>query len=82
MAVKLGGQGERSLDDVVWKYDKGTPDTPCPVVWGEHLFTVTDDGIARAFDAATGRLHWKQRLKGDYKASPFAAEGRVYFLNT
>jgi outer membrane protein assembly factor BamB len=82
LAVKLGGQGERSLDDAVWKYDQGTPDTPCPVVWGDHLFTVTDDGIARAFDAKTGRLHWKQRLKGDYKASPLAAESRVYFLNT
>ena len=46
------------------------------------MFTVTDDGIARAFDALTGQLHWKQRLKGDYKASPVAAEGRIYCLNT
>ena len=25
---------------------------------------------------------WKERLKGDYRASPMAAEGRIYFLNT
>ena len=24
---------------------------------------------------------WKERLPGDYKASPLAAEGRIYFLN-
>ena len=66
----------------MWKYDQGTPDTPCPVVWNDLLFTVTDDGIARAFDASSGKLHWKQRIKGDYKASPLAAEGRIYFLNT
>jgi outer membrane protein assembly factor BamB len=24
---------------------------------------------------------WKERIKGSYRASPLAAEGRVYFLN-
>jgi outer membrane protein assembly factor BamB len=82
LAVKLGGKGELPANDIVWKYDQGTPDTPCPVLSNDLLFTVTDDGIARAFDARAGHLHWKQRLAGDYKASPLAAEGRIYFLNT
>jgi outer membrane protein assembly factor BamB len=82
LAVKLGGTGELRPSDIVWKYDQGTPDTPCPVLSGDLLFTVTDDGIARALDARTGNLHWKQRLAGNYKASPLAAEGRIYFLNT
>ncbi len=82
LAIKPGGQGELSTDHIVWKHEKGTPDTPCPVVWHDRLFTVTDDGIARAFDALSGRLLWTERLKGDYKASPLAAEGRIYFLNT
>ncbi|MBI3837234.1 MAG: PQQ-binding-like beta-propeller repeat protein [Planctomycetia bacterium] len=82
VAVKLGGRGKRPISDIVWKYDQGTPDTPCPVLWNDLLFTVTDDGIARAFDARTGQLHWKQRLAGDYKASPLAADARIYFLNT
>lgn len=79
LAVKPNG--DRGAE-VVWKYSQGTPDTPCPVVWKDTLFTVTDDGIASAFDARTGKLAWKQRLKGDYKASPLAAEDRIYFLNT
>lgn len=82
LAVKPGKHGKLAAGNIVWKYDQGTPDTPCPVLWNELLFTVTDDGIARAFDALGGQLHWKQRLKGDYKASPVAAEGRIYFLNT
>jgi outer membrane protein assembly factor BamB len=82
LAVKPSGSGERSPADIVWKHDKGTPDSPCPVVWGNLLFTVTDDGIARAFDADNGQVHWTERLKGDYKASPLAAEDRIYFLNT
>jgi outer membrane protein assembly factor BamB len=82
MAVRVGGQGELPASRIVWQHDKGTPDTPCPVVEGGLLFTITDDGIARAFDAKTGQLHWTERLRGDYKASPLAAPGRVYFLNT
>jgi outer membrane protein assembly factor BamB len=52
------------------------------VVWGELIFMVSDSGIARCHDARTGQLRWTQRLKGSYKASPIAAEARVYFLNT
>jgi outer membrane protein assembly factor BamB len=80
--VDAAASGQRAADDIVWRVTQGTPDTPCPVVWNELLFTITDDGIARAIDAPSGKVHWTQRLKGDYKASPLAAEGRIYYLNT
>lgn len=82
VAVQVGERGERSYRDIAWKHDSGTPDTCCPVLWDQWLFTVTDDGIARCFDALTGHLQWKERLPGGYKASPLAADGRIYFLNT
>jgi outer membrane protein assembly factor BamB len=82
LAVQPGGPGKRSRADVVWKLDQGTPDSPTPVVWGESLFLVTNDGVARCLDAHDGRLRWKERLKGEYRASPLAVEGRIYFLNT
>jgi outer membrane protein assembly factor BamB len=67
--------------DLAWSYSEGSPDSCSPLVWNELLFTITDDGIARCFDAASGNLKWKERLKGQYKASPVAAEGRLFFLN-
>ncbi len=82
LAVKPGGRGELPADRIVWQYEKGTPDTPCPVVERGLLFTVSDDGIARAFDARSGKLHWTERLGSDFKASPLAAAGQIYFLNT
>jgi outer membrane protein assembly factor BamB len=83
VAVKAKSPGELSYRDVAWKYNEGTPDTCCPVLWDSLLFTVTDDGIARCFDATSGNLKWKERLAGgNYKASPLAAEGRIFFLNT
>jgi outer membrane protein assembly factor BamB len=72
---------ELSFRDIEWTYGEGSPDSCSPVVWNELLFTITDDGIARCFDVATGNLKWKERLKGQYKASPVAAEGRIFFLN-
>ena len=82
LAVKPHGHGELPRSSIVWQYKEGTPDTCCPVVWGDHLFFVSDAGIARCLDIHTGRALWNERLKGEYKASPVAAEGRIYFLNT
>jgi len=81
LAVKPAGDGPRTRDDVAWRLDQGTSDSPTPVVWGELLFMVDNNGVARCLNALTGRLLWKERLRGGYRASPMAAEGRVYFLN-
>ncbi len=81
LAVRTGGQGEVDEKAVTWKHDSNTPDTCCPVLWGHLLFTVADNGIAMCLDAYTGHMHWKERVPGKYKASPVAADGRVYFLS-
>jgi outer membrane protein assembly factor BamB len=82
LAVRPGGDGKRPRQDVAWQFDQGTPDSPTPVVWGQSVFLVANDGVARCLDAASGRLLWKERLKGEYRASPLAADERIYFLNT
>src|SRR3984893_16989147 len=72
LAVKLGGEGKRSNDAIVWQTKEGeaTPDSPSPVGWTDLLFFVSDNGIAHCCDARTGDELWKERLPGDYKASP------------
>jgi outer membrane protein assembly factor BamB len=82
LAVKPGGAGELPRTAIQWKHDSGTPDSSTPVVSGGLLFLVTDNGVAKCFDAHNGHLQWEKRIGGDYKASPLAAEGRIYFLNT
>lgn len=81
LAIRLGVHGKLTRRDVAWKQTEATPDTCCPVFWRGFLFTVTDDGIAKCYEAAGGHMKWKKRLPGGYKASPVAAEGRIYFLN-
>ncbi len=81
LAMKLGGEGKLTKDVIAWKATDTTPDSPSPVVWKELLFFVSDNGFAHCVDAKTGEEKWKERLPGDYKASPLAADGRIYFLN-
>ncbi len=81
-AVKPKPAGELTSRDILWNATEGTPDTCCPVAVSGLVFTVSDDGIARCYLAASGNLEWKERLKGKYKASPVAADGRIFFLNT
>lgn len=81
LAVRLGQRGELSSEaDVAWQDRQSTPDSCCPVLWGDLLFTVSDNGIAICYDATTGQRHWQERLGGDFKASPLAADGRIYFV--
>jgi outer membrane protein assembly factor BamB len=80
-AVRLGGRGKLSANAVVWKQASGTPDSSSPVVWHDLIFWITDNGIAHCHDARTGAAKWEMRLPGDYKASPLAADGKIYFLN-
>jgi outer membrane protein assembly factor BamB len=81
LAVRPGGDGERPPQDVIWRTGKDTPDCTSPVVVGQWLFMVNNDGNARCFDALSGKQQWKERLKGDYRASPLAGNQRIYFLN-
>ena len=79
LAVHSGGSGRLAEDRIAWTYRHNSPDTCCPLLYHGLLFTVSDDGIAQCLDAKTGQLQWRTRLKGPFKASPIAADGRVYF---
>ena len=81
LAVRPGDDGRRPRADIVWQFRKARPTAPRRSSAASRLL-VTNEGIARCLDALTGRLQWKQRLKGNYRASPLAADGRIYFLNT
>lgn len=82
-AIKLGGIGKRSLDNaVVWKEAESTPDSCCPVAYRDWLWMVTDNGVATCLELKTGAVNWRRRLgPTDYKASPIAADGKIYVLS-
>ena len=64
-----------------WRLSRGAPLTPSPLLAGDTLFVVSDNGIASAIEARSGAVRWQQRLGGTFSASPVLADGRVYFLD-
>lgn len=81
MAIRPGGQGDVTDSHVAWTLSKGAPNTPSLLLAGDELYFVSDGGIASCVDARTGAVHWQERLGGNYSASPFLADGRIYFQN-
>lgn len=80
-AIRPDGKGDVTETHVVWSIKKGAPLTPSLVLSGDELFMVADGGTASCVDARTGKVHWQQRIGGDYSASPILADGKVYFLS-
>jgi len=74
-----GARGNVTESHVAWRFRKGVPHTSSLLAVGDELYFVSDNGIAKCLDARTGKVHWDERLGGDFSASPIYAAGRVYF---
>jgi outer membrane protein assembly factor BamB len=81
MAIRPNGRGDVTDTHVAWTLKRGAPNTPSLLVAGDELYMVSDGGIASCVEAQTGRVHWQERLGGNYSASPVFAADRVYFQN-
>ncbi len=82
LAIKLGREGDLTgTDAVLWTNQRGNSYTASPVLDGDKLYVITDNGMLSCFDVKTGKpFYHLQRLPKPYnfKASPVAAGGRLY----
>jgi outer membrane protein assembly factor BamB len=76
-----GAKGDATATNLAWEWGKGVPHTASMIVVGDELYFVSVAGIASCADARTGKIHWSERLGGNFSASPIATEGRLYFFN-
>lgn len=85
-AIRLGGTGDLTeTASVVWKYNRGLPYVPTPLLAGDRLyFTQSNTAILTILDRKSGRpVLDAVRLPGvnAFYASPIAAAGRVYLVD-
>ncbi len=80
-AVRPGGRGDVTEENVAWKAIKGMPSTPSLLLIDDLLLMVTDMGVATCVEAKTGEVVWRERIGGNHSASPIYAGGRVYFFS-
>ncbi len=81
LAIKPDGHGDITKSKIEWRLDRGVPFTPSPLLVGNELYMVSDNGIATCVDAKTGQELWRARLGGNHSASPVYADGKIYFLS-
>ncbi len=80
-AVRPDGHGNVTDSHVVWKYTRAVPHRSSPILVGDHIFLVDDNGVAACVDAKTGEEVWRKRFGGNFSASPIYSEGRIYFCD-
>lgn len=82
-AVKVDGRGDVTDTNLVWTEQKTIPKESSPILVDDLLFLNDDKGVLTCFDAATGEVHYRERLdgKGGYSASPVYAGGHLFFHN-
>ena len=57
---------------------------PTPVIYGDLLYIVLNNGALAAYDAKTGERVYQERLGGKggaFSASPVAADGKIYLTS-
>ncbi len=76
-AVRIGGKGDTTDDNVLWSEGGGSY-VPSPILHDGKLFWVNDRGIANCVDAKTGKELGQKRLGGRFYASVVLINGQLY----
>jgi outer membrane protein assembly factor BamB len=85
VAVELEDAGDAVKPRVQWSYLKTVPYVASPLVYEDVLYLAQDGGIVTTVDPKSGEILKRGRLKQGAKkfyASPVAADGKVFLLDT
>jgi outer membrane protein assembly factor BamB len=78
LAIRPDGVGDVTATHLVWETNRSVPHTSSVLVIENELFMVADNGVASCLDARTGAVHWSERVRGQFSASPLYANGLIY----
>jgi outer membrane protein assembly factor BamB len=89
-AIRAGARGDISLpagktasDAIAWSHDREGTYISSPIVYRDILYTLNQNGIFTAYDAASGERIYRARVGGGgaFSASPIAADGIIYIAS-
>jgi len=83
LAIKMGGEGDRTSEAIRWRYQKPVPQVPSTLLYKGVLYMVNDGGVLISFDPANGNVLKQGRLTGaidKYFSSPVGADDKVYLV--
>jgi outer membrane protein assembly factor BamB len=77
-------KGASSSDQIAWSRQQRGPYMPTPLIRGDYLYVLSNQGILDCYELRTGKEIYRQRLAhqgGGFSASPVAADGRIYLAS-
>lgn len=83
-AIRLGGQGDISGTNVVWRVQKSYPSIPAPLIYQGVMYLMKEGGIVTSLDPSSGQVLKMGRTPDaleDYYASPVAADGKIFLVS-
>lgn len=78
LAIRKGGRGDVTDSHIVWRTHRSIPYVPSPLLYGDLLHVVSDEGIYTCFDPPTGKVHRTMRAIKHTSSSIVGAMNRVY----
>ena len=89
-AVRAGARGDISLPAgksssaaIAWSHDRDGTYISSPIVYRDQLYTLNNNGILTAYDAATGERLYRARVGGGgaFTASPVASDDKLFMAS-
>jgi outer membrane protein assembly factor BamB len=89
-AIKPGASGDITLKSdqsqnpsIAWSSTRGGPYIPTPVIYGDRLYVLQNNGVLAAYNVRTGERLYQERVGpgGSFSASPVAADGKIYLTS-
>jgi len=80
----IGGRGNLTPTNVVWRLKKSYPNIPAPLVYRDVMYLMKEGGIVTSLNPATGEVLKMGRMPEaleEYYASPVAADGKIFMVS-
>jgi hypothetical protein len=82
MGIRLPNAATDGDAGVVWESDRAVATCVSPILYQEHVYTLTYNGILTKYVAESGRVQKKKRMRrGQWFAALLAGDGRIYASN-
>jgi outer membrane protein assembly factor BamB len=81
LAIRPDGHGNVTDTHVAWRTKVAPSYVPSPVAIDKYFVVVSDEGVATAWEAATGREVWLERFRGKHWASLVTVEGLIHITS-
>jgi outer membrane protein assembly factor BamB len=78
VAVTAGNPAARRKPSLAWQNKRDFPYVPSLLAWGNHIYSVTEEGIAACHVLKTGKEVWRHRLDCTVTSSPILIDGKIY----